>query len=274
MADSTLARLKRRYRELAEQIRDLGFIATGSVSERHTVCATDGCRCHHDPPERHGPYLQHTRKVAGKTVTTRLTPEQAQRYRDEIGNRRRLDEIIASMSEISAQARELSPAPTSAPSPAAPATTDRSRPSTPAAHTEVTDHNATEGNPANTPRRDDNETTPTCPICNAAFTPIRRQRYCSPACRQAAWRARHPATVVAPPVVVPPRTSRRDITVYQCPECETRYLGEQWCHACNRPCTRVDLGGLCPHCDEPITFQDITDQHPKHPRTTQTQNSQ
>src|SRR6266542_2890879 len=39
MADSELARLQRRYRALTEQIRDLGFIATGSVIERYTVSA-------------------------------------------------------------------------------------------------------------------------------------------------------------------------------------------------------------------------------------------
>jgi len=107
MADSELARLQRRYRALTKQIRDLGFIATGSVIERYTVCAAAGCRCHADPPQRHGPYFQHTRKVAGKTVTVRLTPEQAQRYREQIANRRRLDELITAMDEISTQAREL-----------------------------------------------------------------------------------------------------------------------------------------------------------------------
>ena len=111
MADSELARLQRRYRVLTEQIRDLGFIATGSVIERYTVCAVAGCRCHADPPQRHGPYFQHTRKVAGKTVTVRLTPEQAQRYREQITNRRRLDELITAMDEISTQARELLLAP-------------------------------------------------------------------------------------------------------------------------------------------------------------------
>jgi hypothetical protein len=100
-----------------------------------------------------------------------------------------------------------------------------------------------------------------CPVCTNPFTPIRRQRYCTPACRQAAWRARHPDPP-APQIVAPPRTARRDITVYQCPECDTRQLGQQWCHDCHRPCTRIDLGGLCPHCDQPITISDILDQHP------------
>lgn len=107
MANSELAELQRRYRALTDQIRDLGFIATGSVIERFTVCTAAGCRCHADPPQRHGPYFQHTRKIAGKTITTRLTTKQAQRYREQIANRRQLDELIAAMHEISTQAREL-----------------------------------------------------------------------------------------------------------------------------------------------------------------------
>ncbi len=117
MTDSELARLRRRYRTLADQIRDLGFIATGSVVERFTVCTAAGCRCHADPPQRHGPYLQHTRKVAGKTVTVRLTAEQAELHREHIANRRRLDEIITAMDEISNQARELLLAQTNASTP-------------------------------------------------------------------------------------------------------------------------------------------------------------
>ncbi len=107
MADGELARLQRRYRALLDEIRDLGFIATGSLIERYTACTAPGCRCHADPPQRHGPYYQHTRKIAGKTVTTRLTPEQAQRYREQIANRRRLNEIITAMHDISTQARDL-----------------------------------------------------------------------------------------------------------------------------------------------------------------------
>ncbi len=42
----------------------------------------------------------------------------------------------------------------------------------------------------------------------------------------------------------------------------TRYYGQQWCHDCHQPATRVDLGGLCPHCDEPFAVTDLLDQHP------------
>lgn len=107
MADTDLARLQRRYRALLEQIQDLGFIATGSVIERYTVCTAAGCRCHADPPNKHGPYHQYSRKVAGKTLTVRLTAEQAQHYRDQTANRRALDDIITAMEDLSTQARDL-----------------------------------------------------------------------------------------------------------------------------------------------------------------------
>jgi hypothetical protein len=106
--------------------------------------------------------------------------------------------------------------------------------------------------------RNDIETTTPCPTCGAAFTPIRRQRYCTQACRQSAWRARHPAP--QPPPVT--GTPRRDITVYRCPECDVHHLGRQWCHDCHRPCTRLDYGGLSPHCHQPVAISDLIDQYP------------
>ncbi len=113
-----------------------------------------------------------------------------------------------------------------------------------------------------TPMRNDNETTigrgtGTCPVCTQSFRPVGRQRFCSPACRQTAWRARHNQTDPLPQIG---GTRRRDTTVYVCGECEQRYLAEQWCPDCNRPCTKVGTGGLCPECDHPIALNDLLNQ--------------
>jgi len=105
--------------------------------------------------------------------------------------------------------------------------------------------------------RDDNETTSVpaarCPVCHAAFRRVRRQTYCSPACKQIAWRARTQPT--RPPAS--PVGRRRDHTVYQCGECDARYLGEQWCPDCARPCRSLGPGGLCGHCQEPLTVEEL-----------------
>ena len=123
---------------------------------------------------------------------------------------------------------------------------------------------ASDNRPVSSPPRNDIETTTRCPVCADVFTPIRRQRYCTPACRQHAWRARQP-NPTPPPVTVPPAVRRRDITVYECPVCQARYFGQQWCHDCTRPAIRIDFGGACPHCDQPVAISDLTDQHPGPP---------
>ena len=98
-----------------------------------------------------------------------------------------------------------------------------------------------------------------CPVCWTPFTRIGRQRYCTQGCRKTAWTRRHAYPVEVAEPAVPQGIRRRDITIYACPTCETRYHGEQWCHDCNQPCTRVGLGGSCPHCSEPVAISDLID---------------
>lgn len=108
MARSTKTRLasyQRRYRELAAQLADLGYISAGSITRRYTRCTNPNCRCHHGNP--HGPYWQWSTKVAGKTVTKRLDPAEAQLYQDWINNDRHLRQILAQMRTIAAQAGAL-----------------------------------------------------------------------------------------------------------------------------------------------------------------------
>ena len=108
------------------------------------------------------------------------------------------------------------------------------------------------------PPRDDNETTTattSCPLCGRPFIPIRRQQFCSDRCRKTAWRRRHaPIPNLMP---VGPSPPRRETTIYACPDCDTRYLAQQRCPDCHVFCRRVDIGGLCPHCDEPVTLTDL-----------------
>jgi hypothetical protein len=112
---------------------------------------------------------------------------------------------------------------------------------------------------AENPSGDDMATTSSlrsCPVCGTPFVRVRRQRYCSDTCRRTAWRRRH-AAVQPEPALIPATRRRRDSTVYECGDCETRYLGEQWCLDCVRPCRRIGVGGLCPHCDEPVAIPDL-----------------
>jgi len=96
-----------KLRRLAGELTDIGFISSGSVVRRFMPCGKPGCRCQADPSQLHGPYWQWTRAVRGKTVTRRLSEDQARVYREWISNRRRLLAIVAEMEEVSRHAAEL-----------------------------------------------------------------------------------------------------------------------------------------------------------------------
>lgn len=106
----TAARLnayERRYRKLAGQLADIGFIAAGSLAPRFNRCGKDNCACHADPPRLHGPYWHFTAKVDGKTVNRRLSEREAERYREWIDNDRRVRSLLAEMRAVAAKATEL-----------------------------------------------------------------------------------------------------------------------------------------------------------------------
>ncbi len=105
------------------------------------------------------------------------------------------------------------------------------------------------------PSRDDSVTTP--PVCASCNSPLPttqgRQRYCNQACRQRAYRNRHGR----PDDAAEPAPAGRSSSIYQCPDCDTRYVGQQRCQDCNLFCTRLGTGGTCPCCDEPITLDEL-----------------
>ena len=104
---ASLADHERRYRALAAQLTEIGFIRSGSLALRYNYCGKANCRCHADPPQPHGPYYQWTAKIDGKTINRRLNAKQAQLYRQWIDNDRRLRDVIDKMRSVAAQATEL-----------------------------------------------------------------------------------------------------------------------------------------------------------------------
>lgn len=103
----------------------------------------------------------------------------------------------------------------------------------------------------------DDPATSNCPVCQARFIPTGRQRYCSTPCRKTAFRRRHATARTT--VVVPAARPRRPITVYECPDCGGRLLGEQRCPDCATFTRRVGLGGTCPDCQAPVAVDDLLD---------------
>ena len=85
-----LQTLEREYRRLSRRLAGIGYISQGSVLDRSTL-----------RPPRSG--YQWTRKLAQKTVTVALSPEQFEHLRKAIENRRALAKTLAQMEKLSRQ---------------------------------------------------------------------------------------------------------------------------------------------------------------------------
>lgn len=125
--------LQQRYQKLQAALGRVGYFRRGTLLKRFMACGKPGCACQASPPRLHGPYYQWTRKVAGKTVTVRLTSEQAQSVAQWIEAGREIERIIAQMEQLSLRATDRLLAESS--SPATKPTSGRIR-RTPARHGE------------------------------------------------------------------------------------------------------------------------------------------
>ncbi len=99
-----------------------------------------------------------------------------------------------------------------------------------------------------------------CPVCGGT-PPSTRSIYCTPACKQRAFRLRH-----QPLERVDVNELRRDLqrrrtlvahTLYECGQCGDRSLGERRCQECGLFSHALGLAGTCPSCDEPILLTEL-----------------
>jgi hypothetical protein len=94
------------FEECREELRKIGFILTGSIVKRFMRCGKEGCRCMTDSSFKHGPYYEWTRKVRGKTVSVRLTEEEARILSEWVDNKKRFYELVSEMEHIALDAVE------------------------------------------------------------------------------------------------------------------------------------------------------------------------
>jgi hypothetical protein len=87
---SSLRAWERRYARLRQSLTQIGYISQGSVLDRSSLKSG-----------RTG--YQWTRKVAQKTITVSLSPEQFQSLKQAIENERKLWKIIQEMERLSRQ---------------------------------------------------------------------------------------------------------------------------------------------------------------------------
>jgi hypothetical protein len=96
-----LAQIQRHLSQLQRELKGLGALHPGSITEQYNVCGQPGCRCK-DPnkPQRHGPYYQLSFTWRGKSSTRFLRPEQVEPMRRKVANYKRLRELMSEWVEL------------------------------------------------------------------------------------------------------------------------------------------------------------------------------
>ena len=83
------------------ELGQIGFCLPGTITIRQARCGKPRCACAAGPPSLHGPCIQWTRTVHGKTVTRLLSPAQYQAYAPWFANTRRLRALAAELQALS-----------------------------------------------------------------------------------------------------------------------------------------------------------------------------
>lgn len=103
----TLMECQQRHLDLSQNLARIGFVWPGTVQRQMLTCGKPRCACHKDPKARHGPYYYWTSKRKGKTVSKKLTREEAEILESWISNRRMVDDTLKRMMKVSEQALGL-----------------------------------------------------------------------------------------------------------------------------------------------------------------------
>ncbi len=94
-----------------------------------------------------------------------------------------------------------------------------------------------------------------CSICAAPLSSS-RATYCSVACKQVAFRLRRQRSTAPDMALVRQQLKRQRVlaahTIYECPSCGERSVGERRCPTCQLFCRALGLGGSCPDCETVI----------------------
>lgn len=95
--------------KIAQALSGTGFLLPGSVALRSYRCGKTNCACHASPPRLHGPYIQWSRREAGKTVHVNLSPAQLADYQVFFDNAKRLRALFEELEALTLDVLERDP---------------------------------------------------------------------------------------------------------------------------------------------------------------------
>jgi hypothetical protein len=91
---SDAAALHRRIEHIKAELTTLGPLRPGTLSQQYNVCGTPGCRCKHDPPQKHGPYSQLSYTWRARSRSEFVREDEIGQVEEQLRNYARLRDLI------------------------------------------------------------------------------------------------------------------------------------------------------------------------------------
>lgn len=88
------AQLEAKIDALKQELRTLGDLRPGTLSEQYNVCGKAGCACKADPPRKHGPYYQVSFTWQGRSHTQFVRRENVAATRQQLRTYARLRALV------------------------------------------------------------------------------------------------------------------------------------------------------------------------------------
>jgi hypothetical protein len=100
---------ERERARVAAALGEAGFVLPGSLNVRSYRCGKANCACHHEDAKLHGPYIQWTRSLEGKTLHRRLSQEQLEEYRGYFDEAKRVKDLVSRLEAVTVSMVERDP---------------------------------------------------------------------------------------------------------------------------------------------------------------------
>lgn len=91
---------EKKYKALKRQMVALGWARPGSVIRRYMRCGNAACRCMAKPAQLHGPYYQWSHKIRGRSVSLRISENQARLALEWAGNHKKMKKLLRQLEAL------------------------------------------------------------------------------------------------------------------------------------------------------------------------------
>jgi hypothetical protein len=96
--------LERTIAKIRQELAQMVYVCSGSITKRTKTCGKAQCACHRDPASRHGPYYEWTRWEGKRLVHSVISAETAELLSQAVSNYKKARRLLRDWERASFEA--------------------------------------------------------------------------------------------------------------------------------------------------------------------------